>query len=340
MGFFAKDVGIDLGTANTLVHVRGRGIVIREPSVVAIDRRSKKILAVGDSAKEMIGRTPGNIVAIRPMKDGVIADFDVTQMMLRYFIGKTQARGLFSKPRVVICVPSGISAVEKRAVEDATIQAGAHEAYLIEEPMAAAIGVGMPVQEAHGNMIVDIGGGTSEVAVISLGGIVTCRSLRIAGDAFDASIINYVKKSHNLLIGERTAEDIKLAIGSAYSKPTEDTYLISGRDTITGLPKNVALTSGEVLYALHESLYTIVDAIKSALEKTPPELAADIMENGIVLSGGGALLSGLDRLIEYETGMPTQIAASPLDSVALGTGIVLEEIDHLKRLLLTTNKLR
>ena len=340
MVFFARDVGIDLGTANTLVHVRGQGIVIREPSVVAIDKKTNRILAVGDNAKEMIGRTPGNIVAIRPMKDGVIANFEVTQMMLSYFIRKTQSKGLFFKPRVVICVPSGITAVEKRAVEDATIRAGAREACLIEEPMAAAIGAGLPVETPVGSMIVDIGGGTSEVAILSLGGIVTSRSLRVAGNEFDNAIINYIRREYNLLIGERTAEDIKLNIGSAYPRPAEVYYEIKGRDVVAGLPNNITITTSEVLEALTEPLSLIVDAIKLTLEKTPPELASDIMERGIMLTGGGALLSGLDRLISSETGMPVMIAENPLDCVALGTGVVLEEIDSLKRLLVSTGKLK
>ena len=331
MGFFAKDVGIDLGTANTLVHVRGRGIVIREPSVVAIDKRTKKILAVGDSAKEMIGRTPGNIVAIRPMKDGVIADFDVTQMMLRYFIGKTQVRGLFSKPRVVICVPSGISAVEKRAVEDATIQAGAHEAYLIEEPMAAAIGVGMPVQEAHGNMIVDIGGGTCEVALISLAGIVYSRSVRVGGDAMDECIVQYMRRVYNLMIGERTAEEIKITIGSAYPLGEERTLEVKGRDLVAGLPKTLVVTSEEIRDALQEPVSAIVDSVRITLEKCPPELSADLVDRGLVLAGGGSLLRGLDKLLASQTGLPVTLADDPLSAVAEGTGVVLNELDFLAK---------
>lgn len=340
MGLFAKDIGIDLGTANTLVHVKGKGIIIREPSVVAINKKSNEVLAVGDAAKNMIGRTPGNIVAIRPMKDGVIADFDVTQTMLKYFIKKALSKGIFGKPRVVICVPSGVTEVEKRAVEEATIQAGAKEAYLIEEPMAAAIGATLPVEEPSGSMVVDIGGGTSEVAVISLGGIVTSKSLRIAGDELDEAIVHYVKKEYNLMIGERTAEEIKMNIGAAYPKPKEETMEIRGRDLITGLPKNLTITSSEITEALKEPINAIVDSIKYTLEKTPPELAADIMDRGIMLTGGGALLSGLDKLIRDETGMPVSIADKPLDCVAIGAGKVLEEIETLKKVLISPKKLR
>ncbi len=340
MGIFAKDIGIDLGTANTLVHVKGKGIVIREPSVVAINKNTKAILAVGDDAKSMIGRTPGDIVAIRPMKDGVIADFDVTQNMLKYFIRRAMGSGFISKPRVVICVPSGVTEVEKRAVEDATLAAGAKEAYLIEEPMAAAIGADLPVEEPSGSMIVDIGGGTSEVAVISLGGIVTSKSLRVAGDEFDTAIVLFVKKEYNLMIGERTAEQIKITIGNAFLKPKEEYMEVRGRDLITGLPKNVTLSSSEINEALKEPINAIIDSIKFTLEKTPPELAADIMDKGIMLGGGGALLSGLDKLIKEETGMPVTIAENPLDCVAIGTGKVLEEIEALRRVLITPRKLR
>jgi len=301
MSLFARDIGIDLGTANTLIHVKGKGIILREPSVVAINKKTNSILAVGDEAKNMIGRTPGDIVAIRPMRDGVIADFDTTQIMLKYFIKKTITKGVFSKPRVVICVPSGVTEVEKRAVEEATLQAGAKEAYLIEEPMAAAIGSGLPVEEPSGSMVVDIGGGTSEVAVISLGGIVTSKSLRIAGDEFDESIVHYVKKEYNLMIGERTAEEIKMSVGAAYPKPKEESIEIRGRDLVTGLPKNISITSSEIIEALKEPINAIIDAIKFTLEKTPPELAADIMDRGIMLTGGGALLDGLDKLINEET---------------------------------------
>jgi len=340
MGFFARDIGIDLGTANTLVHVKGKGIVVREPSVVAINKNTRAILAVGDDAKSMIGRTPGDIVAIRPMKDGVIADFDITQSMLKHFIKRAMSTGFMSKPRVVICVPSGVTEVEKRAVEEATLQAGAKEAYLIEEPMAAAIGANLPVEEPSGSMIVDIGGGTSEVAVISLGGIVTSKSLRIAGDEFDESIVHFVKKEYNLMIGERSAEQIKVTIGNAYLKPKEEYMDVRGRDLITGLPKNVTISSSEINEALKEPINAIVDSIKYTLEKTPPELASDIMDKGIMLAGGGALLSGLDKLIREETGMPVMIAERPLDCVAIGAGKVLDEIETLRRVLITPRKLK
>ena len=342
MGLFSKDIGIDLGTANTLVHVKNKGILVREPSVVAMNKNTGEVLAVGDEAKSMIGRTPGNIVAIRPMKDGVIADFDITQNMLKYFIKKALSSNNIAifKPRVVICVPSGVTEVEKRAVEEAAIQAGAREVFLMEEPMAAAIGANLPVDEPTGGMVVDIGGGTSEVAVISLGGIVTSKSLRIAGDELDDAIIYHVKKEYNLMIGERTAEDIKMKIGCAYPKPKEETLEVRGRDLITGLPKNLILTSTEILEALKEPVHAIVDAIKFTLEKTPPELAADIMDRGIMLTGGGALLSGLDRLIHEETGMPVNIAEQPLDCVVLGAGKVLDEINTLRKVLLSPKKIR
>ncbi|HHW48982.1 MAG TPA: rod shape-determining protein [Clostridiaceae bacterium] len=340
MGLFARDIGIDLGTANTLIHVKGKGIILREPSVVAINKKTNSILAVGDEAKNMIGRTPGDIVAIRPMRDGVIADFDTTQIMLKYFIKKAISRGVFSKPRVVVSVPSGVTEVEKRAVEEATLQAGAKEVYLIEEPMAAAIGSNLPVEEPSGSMVVDIGGGTSEVAVISLGGIVTSKSLRVAGDEFDESIVHYVKKEYNLMIGERTAEEIKMTIGAAYPKPKEVSIEIRGRDLVTGLPKNITITSSEVVEALKEPINAIIDSIKFTLEKTPPELAADIMDRGIMLTGGGALLDGLDKLINEETGMPVYIAENPLDCVAKGTGKVLEEIETLKKVLISPKKLK
>ncbi|HHU62653.1 MAG TPA: rod shape-determining protein [Clostridiales bacterium] len=329
---FSKDLGIDLGTANTLVHVRNKGVLIREPSVVAIrNDNSKEVLAVGEEAKRMIGRTPGNIVAIRPMKDGVIADFDITQEMLKYFIRKASARRISVRPRVVVCVPSGVTEVEKRAVEEATRQAGAREAYLIEEPMAAAIGAGLPVHEPTGSMIVDVGGGTSEVAIISLGGIVTSKSLRIGGNILDDSIVSYIKKEYNLMIGERTAEEIKINIGSAFPKDKEESMDVRGRDLVTGLPKTLRITSTEILEALKEPVNNIVEAIKLTLEKTPPELAADIMDKGIMLTGGGALLSGLDKLIRSETGMPVNISENPLDCVVLGAGKVLEELETLKR---------
>ncbi len=342
MGIFSRDIGIDLGTANTLVHVKGRGILVREPSVVAINKSNMEVLAVGQSAKDMIGRTPGNIIAVRPLKDGVIADFDVTQAMLRHFIRKVSHASIISKPRVVVCVPSGVTEVEKRAVEEATYSAGAKEAYLMEEPMAAAIGAQLPIEEPAGSMVVDIGGGTSEVAVISLGGIVTSKSLRIAGDELDEAIVNYIKREYNLMIGERTAEQIKINIGSAYPKMKEEKMQIRGRDLLTGLPKNIEVSSSEIQEALSEPVSAIVDAIKVTLEKTPPELASDIMDRGIMLTGGGALLDGLDKLIKEETGMPVNIAESPLDCVALGAGKVLEGIENeaLRRVLISPRKLR
>jgi rod shape-determining protein MreB len=337
---FIRDIGIDLGTANTLVHMKGKGVVLREPSVVAINNNTGEVLSVGLDAKNMIGRTPGNITAIRPMKDGVIANFQITQGMLRYFIRKAIGNSRIIRPRVVVCVPSGVTEVEKRAVIDATLQAGAKEAYLIEEPMAAAIGSGLPVEEPTGSMVVDIGGGTSEVAVISLGGIVVSRSLRIAGDELDDAIVHYVKKEYNLMIGERTAEDIKIKIGSAYPVSDEQKYNISGRDLVTGLPRELSITSGEIREALAETVNAIVDSIRYTLEKTPPELAADIMEKGIMLTGGGALLKGLDKLIFEETGIPVNIAEHPLDCVAMGTGMVLEELEALKHVLISSNKVR
>jgi len=328
---FTKDMGIDLGTANTLVYMKGKGVILREPSVVAIDRYTKQVLSVGEEAKKMIGRTPGNIVAIRPLKDGVIADFDVTQEMLKYFIRKaTQKKSVF-QPRVVVCVPSGVTEVEKRAVEEATIQAGAKQAFLIEEPMAAAIGAGLPVQEATGSMVVDIGGGTTEVAVISLGGIVTSKSIRVGGDALDNYIVNFVKKEHSLMIGERTAEEVKIKIGSAILDNEVEDMEIRGRDLVSGLPKTLIIKASEIYEALKEPVNNIIDAIKSNLEKTPPELSSDIMEQGIVLTGGGALLNGLDVLITKETGIPVIVAENPLDCVALGTGKALDSIDILKK---------
>lgn len=335
---FSRDMGIDLGTANTLVHVKGRGIVLREPSVVAIQRDTGTVLAVGEEAKQMIGRTPGNIIAIRPMKDGVIADFDVTQSMLKYFIDKAIGKRSFVRPRVVVAVPSGVTEVEKRAVMDATTQAGAREAYLIEEPMAAAIGAGLPVHEPTGNMVVDIGGGTTEVAVISLGGIVTSRSIRVGGDEMDESIVQYVKRTYNLMIGERTAEEIKITIGSALL--LEEAQMdIRGRDLVTGLPKTLTITAQEVQIALAEPVASIIEAVKVTLEKTPPELAADIMDRGIVMTGGGSLLRGLDKLLNQETGMPVHLAEEPLSCVALGTGKALESIDVLRRILVSPKKI-
>lgn len=336
--FGGRDMGIDLGTANTLVFVKGKGVVVQEPSVVAIDKDSNQVLAVGEEAKRMVGRTPGSIVAIRPMEGGVIANFDVTERMLRYFIARANRRiGLF-RPRVVVAVPSGVTEVEKRAVIDAALSAGARDVRLIEEPMAAAIGCGLPVQEPSGNMIVDIGGGTTEVAVISLGGIVTHRSVRVAGDKFDEAIIQHVRRTYNLLIGERTAEEIKQTIGSVYPvdglKPME----IRGRDLVTGLPKTVTLTPEEVREALAEPTSTIVDAVRMTLERTPPELSADVMDKGIMMAGGGSLMRGMDRLLMQETGMPVHVAEDPLTAVARGTGLVLEHYDLLRRVAMSSRK--
>ncbi|MFD2618166.1 rod shape-determining protein [Terrilactibacillus laevilacticus] len=331
-GGFSRDMGIDLGTANTLVYVKGKGVVVREPSVVALRTDTGTIEAVGNPAKNMIGRTPGNIVAVRPMKDGVIADFETTATMMKYFINEAQKkRSYFSrKPNVMVCVPSGITAVEKRAVEDATKQAGAKEAYTIEEPFAAAVGADLPVWEPTGSMVVDIGGGTTEVAIISLGGIVTCQSIRIAGDDMDEHIIQFVKKNYNLMIGERTAEALKLQIGSAGPTDDDEDMEIRGRDLLTGLPKTINITAKEVASALSDTVGQIVEAVKTTLENTPPELAADIMDRGIVLTGGGALLKNLDRVLSEETKMPVIVADNPMDCVAIGTGKSLENL-HLFR---------
>ncbi|MGG3738506.1 rod shape-determining protein [Aeribacillus pallidus] len=331
-GFGTKDLGIDLGTANTLVYVKGKGIVLREPSVVALQKDTKQIVAVGNDAKNMIGRTPGNVVATRPMKDGVIADYDTTATMMKYFINQAMKnQGLFSrKPYVMVCVPSGITAVEKRAVIDATRSAGARDAYTIEEPFAAAIGANLPVWEPTGSMVVDIGGGTTEVAIISLGGIVTSQSIRVAGDEMDDAIIQYIRKTYNLMIGDRTAEQIKVEIGSAANPEGIGPMEIRGRDLLTGLPKTIEITAEEIAAALHDTVYAIVEAVKGTLEKTPPELAADIMDRGIVLTGGGALLRNLDKVISVETKMPVLIAEDPLDCVAIGTGKALDNIHMFK----------
>ena len=333
MSMFKKDIGIDLGTANTLVYAKGKGIILREPSVVAVDTKTEVVRYVGTEAKNIIGRTPGSIRAVRPLKDGVIADFDMTTAMLQEFIRKALGNNPFARARVIICIPSGVTAVERRAVKEAAEGAGAKRVAIIEEPMAAAIGAGLPVESPTGSMIVDIGGGTSEVAVISLCGIVTSRSVRVAGDEFDNSIINFIKKKYNLLIGERTAEQIKISIGSAY--PTdEDTELeIKGRNLLTGLPENITVTSEEIREALAEALSHIIEAIKVTLERTPPELSADIIDSGITLAGGGALLRGLDRLINEETGIPVHIAERPLDCVVDGTGRLLDNIEELQDVL-------
>ncbi len=324
---FTKDIGIDLGTANTLVYMRGKGIILREPSVVAVNTRTEKARYVGKDAKQVIGRTPGSIVAVRPLKEGVIADFDLTITMLQEFIHKALKGTVLTRARVIICIPSGVTAVERRAVKEATEKAGARHVSVIEEPMASAIGAGLPTTDPTGSMIVDVGGGTSEVAVISLGGIVASRSVRCAGDSLDAAIIGYIKKKYNLLIGERTAENIKLTIGSAFPSENEESMEIKGRNLLNGLPENVTVTSQEIRDAMVEPLSRIIDAIKSTLEETPPELAADIIDQGITLAGGGALLRGLDKLINRETGIPVYIAEFPLDCVAEGAGKVLENMD-------------
>ena len=333
-GLFSTDVGIDLGTANCLVYVKDRGIVLREPSVVAIEEGSKRVLAVGDEAKRMLGRTPGNIMAIRPMKSGVIADFDITEAMLSYFINKVCPKRFWSKyvkPRVVIAVPGDITEVEKRAVEDAAHAAGVGEVYLVEEPMAAAIGVGLPVSEPAGSMIVDIGGGTCEVAIISLAGIVHSRSVRSAGDAMDACIVNHMRRVYNLLIGERTAESIKMTIGSAYPTGQEKTMEVRGRDIVAGLPKTMTISSEEIRDALTEPVSNIVEAVRTTLGNCEPELAADLVDRGIVLSGGSSLLRGLDKLIAQETGLPVTLADDPLSAVAEGAGVVMSELDFLSK---------
>ena len=335
LSFIGRDMAVDLGTANTLVYVRGRGIVLNEPSVVAVNQDTGGILAVGLEAKKMIGRTPGNIVAIRPLKDGVIADFDTTERMLRYFIQKVHKRRYLAKPRIVVSVPSGITGVEQRAVKDAGYAAGARKVYIIEEPMAAAIGAGLPIHEPTGNMVVDIGGGTTEVAVISLGGIVSSLSIRVGGDELDQSIINWVKREFSLLLGERTAEEIKMAIGSAYPLPGEPDAEIRGRDLATGLPKTIVVSAAEIRKALEEPVNAIVNAVKATLDKCPPELASDLMDRGIVLTGGGALLRGLDERLRRETGMPIHIAEQPLNCVADGSGKCIEEFESLEKVLIS-----
>lgn len=330
-GLFSNDMGIDLGTATTLVYVKGEGVVLCEPSVVAIEKGTSHVLAVGSEAKRMLGRTPGNIVAIRPMKDGVIADFEITEAMLRYFIKRVHHRKVLVRPRVVIAIPSGITEVEKRAVRDSAERAGAREVYLIEEPIAAAIGVGLPIQEPIGNMVIDVGGGTTEIAVISLAGIVFSKSIRIGGDEMDETIIEYLKKSYNLMIGVRTAEDIKIKIGSAYLLEKESSMEVKGRDLVIGLPKAITITSQEIRDALKEPLEAIIEAVKESLERTPPELAADLIEHGIIMAGAGSQLKGLDQLVAEATGLPVHIADEPLTAVVKGTGKVLSEIRYLKR---------
>jgi len=333
-----RDLAVDLGTANTLVYVRGRGVLLNEPSVVALSATSREILAVGSEAKRMLGRTPGGIEAIRPLKDGVIADFESTEQMLRLFIQQVHRRRYFAKPRLVICVPSGITAVEQRAVKEAGYQAGARRVYIIEEPMAAAIGAGLPVHEATGNMVVDIGGGTTEVAVISLGGVVTSLSIRTAGDDLDAAIVTWMKKEFSLMLGERTAEEVKIALGSAFPLATETEADVRGRDLVSGLPRSVPVSSAEVRQALEEPLQDIVDAVRTTLDKTPPELAGDIMDRGLVLTGGGALLRGLDERLRHETGMPVHVAEDPLHSVAIGAGRCVEEFEALRQVLVSESR--
>jgi len=328
-GWLSSDIGIDLGTANTLVYVKDQGIVLREPSVVAVQAGTNKVLAVGDEAKRMLGRTPANIVAVRPLKDGVIADFEVTEAMLRHFITKVHGRRMRARPRVVIAVPSGITEVEKRAVRESATHAGAREVYLIEEPMAAAIGVGLPVQDPAGNMIIDIGGGTTEVALISLSGIVFSRS--VAGDELDEAIVQYMKRAYNLMVGERTAEEIKIKIGSAYPTDKETSVEVKGRDLVAGLPKTLQITSQEVREALLEPISTIVDSVRITLERCPPELSADLVDRGLVLAGGGALLRGFDKLLSEETGLPVHVAEDPLSAVAEGTGKCLNELKFLRQ---------
>jgi rod shape-determining protein MreB len=339
LGLFSNDIGIDLGTANTLVYVKDQGIVLREPSVVAVRAGTSQVLAVGDEAKRMLGRTPGNIVAVRPLKDGVIADFEMTEAMLRHFITKVHNRK-WVRPRVVIAVPSGITEVEKRAVKESAAHAGAREVYLIEEPMAAAIGVGLPVQDAAGNMIIDIGGGTTEVALISLSGIVFSRSVRVAGDELDEAIAGYMKRAYNLMIGERTAEEIKIKIGSAYPMEKETSMEVKGRDLVAGLPKTLTITSQEVREALLEPISTIVESVRVTLERCPPELSADLVDRGLILAGGGALLRGLDKLLQEETGLPVHVAEDPLSAVAEGTGRALSEIKFLRQVASTDRPVR
>ncbi len=333
LGLFSNDMGIDLGTATTLVYINNQGIVLCEPSVVAIQAGTSRVLAVGEEAKRMLGRTPGSIIAIRPMRNGVIADFEITESMLRYFIKKVHNSRRLVRPRMVIAIPSGITEVEKRAVKDSALHAGAREVYMIEEPIAAAIGVGLPIQEPYGNMIIDIGGGTTEMAVISLAGIVFSKSIRIAGDEMDEAIVNYLKKTYNLMVGERTSEEIKIKIGSAYPLDEEMTMEVRGRDLVAGLPKMITISSEEVRESLAEPIAQIVEAVRITLERTPPELSADLIERGLVLAGAGALLRGMDKLISEETGLPVHLAEDPLTAVVLGTGKVLSEVKYLKKLL-------
>ncbi len=334
----SMDIGVDLGTANVLVYIKGRGIVLREPSVVAIDRDTNRILAIGEEARRMLGRTPGNIVAIRPLREGVIADYDTTESMLRHFIQKVAGRSMFFKPRIMVCIPSGVTTVEKRAVLEAAMQAGARKTYLIEEPLAAALGAGLIISEPCGSMVVDIGGGTTDVAVLSLGGIVVSESLRVGGDKFDEAMVRYIKKEYNIMIGERTAEEIKVNVGTAFPSGRNESMEIRGRDLVSGLPKTMRIGSTETREALAEPISLIVECVKTVLEKTPPELAADIVDRGIVMTGGGSLLHGLDRLISQETGIPTYLAEDPLSCVALGTGKALESLEAIQDSLTTIKR--
>lgn len=328
---FAKDIGIDLGTANVLIHVKGKGIVLNEPSVVALDRASNKVLAVGEEARQMLGRTPGNIVAIRPLKDGVIADFDVTEAMLKHFINKLDVKGFLSKPRILICCPTNITSVEQKAIREAAEKSGGKKIYLEEEPKVAAIGAGMDIFQPSGNMVVDIGGGTTDVAVLSMGDIVTSESIKVAGDAFDNEILQYIKKEYKLLIGERTAENIKITIGTVFPDSRHEEMDIRGRDMVTGLPRTIMIKSEEIEKALRESVSVIVQAAKNVLEKTPPELSADIIDRGVIITGGGALLHGMDSLLMEELKVPVFVAENPMDCVAIGTGIMLDNIDKISR---------
>lgn len=327
-GMFSKDIGIDLGTANVLIHVKGKGIVLNEPSVVAMDKKTGKVLAVGEEARQMVGRTPGNIVAIRPLKDGVIADFDVTEAMLRHFINKLNVRGFLSKPRILICCPTNITSVEQKAIREAAEKSGGKKVYLEEEPKVAAIGAGMDIFQPSGNMVVDIGGGTTDIAVLSMGDIVTSESIKVAGDVFDNDILQYIKKEYKLLIGERTAEAVKMTIGTVFPNNRNESMEIRGRDMVTGLPQTITIHSSEIERALHESVSMIVQSAKNVLEKTPPELSADIIDRGVILTGGGALLHGIDQLLIEELKVPVFIAENPMDCVAIGTGIMLNNIDR------------
>lgn len=334
----SMDIGVDLGTANVLVYIKGKGIVLREPSVVAIDRDSNTVLAVGEEARRMLGRTPGNIIAIRPLREGVIADYDTTESMLRHFISKVVPKNFFFKPRIMVCIPSGVTTVEKRAVLEAAVQAGAKKTYLIEEPLAAALGAGLDISEPFGSMVVDIGGGTTDVAVLSLGGIVVSESLRVGGDKFDEALVRYVKREYNVMIGERTAEQIKVTIGTALVSGRNESMEIRGRDLVSGLPKTLRITSAETFEALNESVSLIVQRVKTVLEITPPELSSDIMDRGIVMTGGGSMLYGLDKLIQQETGIPTYLAEDPLSCVALGTGKALDSLGTLEDSLTTLKR--